>query len=106
MRLCRLLIEHAQSAFGLLGADATDTDAAAIVKWARDGGHISFSKRQCQKAMEGRFRSVSRLDKALERLAQSDVARIDKVPNKGAPPTTMIRMNPKLFVQTQSSLSP
>ncbi|RIX41512.1 MAG: DUF3987 domain-containing protein [Rhodocyclales bacterium GT-UBC] len=99
VRLCRLLVEHAHAAFGLLGADATDTDATAIVKWARDGGHLSFSRRQCQKAMEGRFRSVERLEKALDRLAQSDVARIDKVPNKGAPPTTMIRMNPKLFVE-------
>jgi len=59
---------------------------------------LSFSKRQCQKAMEGRFRTVSRLDKALERLVQSDVARVDKVPKPGAPPTTMVRMNPKLFV--------
>lgn len=98
LRLCRLLIPHAHAAFGLLGADATDSDATAIVKWARQGGHMSFSKRQCQKAMEGRFRSIDRLDKALERLRLSDVARIDKVPNKGAPPTTMIRMNPKLFV--------
>lgn len=99
VRLCRLLIDHAHAAFGLLGADATDTDATAIVKWAQDGAHLSFSRRQCQKAMEGRFRSIERLEKALDRLAQSDVARIDKVPNKGAPPTTMIRMNPKLFVE-------
>ena len=98
VELCRLLIPHAQAAFGLLGGDATDTDAAAIIKWARDGRRLSFSRRDCQKAMEGRFRSVARLEKALERLSQSDSARIDKVPNKGAPPTTMIRMNPKLFV--------
>ena len=95
--LCRLLIAHAQAAFGLLGADATDTDASAIVKWAQDGPHPSFKKSTCQKAMEGRFRSVARLDKALERLVQGDVARLEKVPNKGAPPTTMIKMNPKLF---------
>lgn len=98
VRLCRLLIPHAHAAFGLLGADATDTDANAIIKWSTAARRLSFSRRDCQKAMEGRFRSVSRLEKALERLAQSDVARIDKVPNRGAPPTTMVRMNPKLFV--------
>ncbi|WP_341742962.1 YfjI family protein [Azonexus hydrophilus] len=98
VELCRLLIPHAQAAFGLLGGDATDTDAAAIIKWARDGRRLSFSRRDCQKAMEGRFRSVARLEKALERLSQSDSARVNKVPNKGAPPTTMVRMNPKLFV--------
>jgi putative DNA primase/helicase len=99
VRLCRLLIPHAQAAFGLLGADATDTDARAIVKWSIESRRLSFSRRECQKAMEGRFRTLSRLEKAVERLEQSDVARIDKVPNRGAPPTTMIRMNPKLFVE-------
>jgi len=98
VRLCRLLIPHAQAAFGLLGTDATDTDATAIIKWSTAARRLSFSRRDCQKAMEGRFRSVARLEKALERLVQSDVARIDKVPNRGAPPTTMVRMSPKLFV--------
>lgn len=96
--LCRLLIPHAKAAFGLLGGDATEADAGAIIKWAREARLLSFSRRDCQKAMEGRFRSVARLDKALERLVQSDSARVQKVPNKGAPPTTMVRMNPKLFV--------
>jgi len=98
VRLCRLLIPHAQAAFGLLGADATDTDAIAIVKWATEVRRLSFKRSECQKAMEGRFRSVVRLEKALERLELSDVARIEKVPNRGARPSIMVRMNPKLFV--------
>jgi len=97
VRLCRLLIPHAQAAFGLLGADAADGDAAAIVKWARAGGHASFSKSACQRAMQGRFRSIAKLDKAIERLEAGDVAKVEKQPNKGARPTTIIRMNPKLF---------
>lgn len=99
VRLCRLLIPHAHAAFGLLGADATDTDASAVVKWARDGGHLSFKKSECQKAMEGRFRTVARLDKAIERLELGDVVKVEKVPNRNARPTTMIRMNPKLFIE-------
>jgi len=98
VRLCRLLIPHARAAFGLLGADAVDTDASAIVRWARGARMVSFSRRECQKAMEGRFRSVARLEKAIERLVLGDVAKVEKRQNKGAPPTTMIRMNPKLFV--------
>ena len=99
VRLARLLIPHAHAAFGLLGADAVDADARAVVKWAVDGRQASFSRRDCQKAMEGRFRTVERLERALERLVQSDVASIDKVQkSKGARPTTMVRMNPKLFV--------
>lgn len=95
--LARLLIEHAQAAFGLLGADAVDADAKAIMAWAQEGGRMSFKKSECQKAMEGRFRSVSRLEKAIERLELGDAAKVEKLMNKGARPTTMIRMNPKLF---------
>lgn len=95
--LARLLIEHAQAAFGLLGADAVDADAKAIMAWAQEGGRTSFKKSECQKAMEGRFRSVSRLEKAIERLELGDAAKVEKLMNKGARPTTMIRMNPKLF---------
>jgi putative DNA primase/helicase len=98
LQLCRLLIPHAQAAFGLLGADAFDGDAAAVVKWARDNRLLSFNKSACQKAMEGRFRSVARLDKAIERLEQSDIAKVEKVPNRHARPTTNVRMNPKLFI--------
>lgn len=103
--ICRLLIPHAHAAFCLLGADATDGDAGAVVKWAVDNRLLSFNKSKCQKALEGRFRSISRLDKAIERLEQGDVVKVDKVPNKGARPTTMIRVNPKLFID-DSSISP
>lgn len=96
--LARLLIEHAQAAFGLLGADAVDADAKAIIAWAQEARRASFKKSECQKAMEGRFRSVSRLEKAIERLELGDAAKVEKQPNRGARPTTMIRMNPKLFI--------
>ena len=93
--LARALIPHAQEAFGLLGADAADGDALAMLKWIRAEGHASFKRSTCQKAMEGRFRSVDRLIKAAERLIQRDVLREFKEPNKGAPPSTWYRVNPK-----------
>jgi len=99
VKLCHLLIPHAHAAFGLLGADAIDADAAAIVKWALDQRRVTFKKSECQKAMEGRFRSVAKLDKAIERLEQGDVVKVEKLPNPGARATTMIRMNPKLFIE-------
>jgi putative DNA primase/helicase len=89
------LIPHAQAAFGLLGTDATDTDAAAILKWIRAGELTGFTRREAQKAQEGRFRSVDRLQKALERLEHQDVVREFKRHNKGAPPTTAYAVNPK-----------
>jgi replicative DNA helicase len=99
VRLCRLLIPHAHAAFGLLGADATDTDATAIVKWARDGGRLVV---QQERMPESDGRALPELP-AWRRLSNAwsrgDVVKVEKVPNKGAPPTTMIRMNPKLFVE-------
>jgi len=97
--LCRLLIPHAHTAFGLLGADPIDADAAAIVRWSIDQGRPTFKKSECQKALEGRFRSVAKLDKAIERLEQGDVVKVEKLPNAGARATTLVRMNPKLFFE-------
>lgn len=97
IELCRLLIPHAHEAFGLLGADSVDGDATAIVKWFKANGLTSFKRSECQKAMEGRFRSVDRLIKAAERLAQRDVLREFKTINRGAPPSVCYRVNPKCF---------
>lgn len=95
-RLARLLIPHAQAAFGLLGTDAVDADAAAIVKWIQACELAEFKRSEAQKAMEGRFRSVDRLIKAMERLETCDVVRFFKRPNPGAPPSPMYRVNPKV----------
>ena len=96
--LARLLIPHAQAAFGLLGTDATDSDATAIVKWIKAGDREEFTRREAQKAQEGRFRSVERLQKALERLERQDVLREFRRHNKGAPQTTAYRVNPKVLL--------
>lgn len=74
-----------------------DGDATAIVKWFKANGLTSFKRSECQKAMEGRFRSVDRLIKAAERLAQRDVLREFKTINRGAPPSVCYRVNPRCF---------
>ena len=94
IRLGWLLIPHAQAAFGLLGTDAVDTDASAVLKWAQANGLTEFSKRDCQKAMSGRFRTQERMNKALERLVQQDALRHFTRRNKGAPSSEMCLMNP------------
>lgn len=95
VELARLLIPHAQEAFGLLGADVADADAMAILRWARAEGLASFKRSTCQKAMEGRFRNVARLTAAAQRLIERDVLREVKEPNRGAPPSVWYLINPK-----------
>jgi hypothetical protein len=93
--LARRLIPHAQEAFAILGADAADADATAVLRWIRAGNLSSFKRSTCQKALEGRFRSVDRLIKAAQRLMQRDVLREFKEVNKGGPPSIWYRVNPK-----------
>lgn len=95
--LGRLLIPHAQAAFGLLGTDGVDTDAGAIMKWIRGNGLTEFSRRECQKAMEGRFRNLERLTKALQRLEQQDALRHYTKREKGKTPSEMHIVNPKIL---------
>jgi putative DNA primase/helicase len=96
VRLATLLVAHARTAFALLGADGVDADAAAVLKWVQAGPLLEFTRRECQKAMEGRFRNVERLKKATERLEAQDVVKEFKRPNRGAPPTTFYKVNPKV----------
>ena len=97
LRLGRLLIPHAQAAFGLLGADAVDGDAAAVLRWIQGNEHVEFKRRDCHVAMSGRFRNVERLEKALDRLEQQDVLRSFKRHNKGARLSLVYSVNPKVL---------
>lgn len=96
IKLGSLLIEHARAAFALLGTDAVDTDAAAVVRWIKAAGLQEFTRREAQKAQEGRFRSVERLEKAMERLEAGEVVRSTKRRRPGAPPSVVYRVNPRL----------
>lgn len=104
IKLAKVLIPHAQAAFGLLGTDSTDTDALAVLKWVQIHGYEEFTRRDAQKAMEGRFRSVDKLKRAVDRLDTMDCLREFKRRNKGAPATTYYRVNPALL-DGESTLS-
>lgn len=94
VKLARLLIEHTQAAFGLLGADPVEADALAVLKWIRGNGLEEFTPRQAQRAMDSRFKTVTKLTKALEKLAQLDCVRSRQRKNPGARASTVIQVNP------------
>lgn len=97
VRLAMVLIPHAHCAFGLLGTDAVDVDAQTVLRWARGRGEETFSQREAQKAMQGRFTNVERLKKAMERLAESDCVRMYKRVQTGGRPSLCYRLNPALL---------
>ena len=98
VRLAKVLIPHAQAAFGLLGADATDNDAMTVLRWARGKGLDGFKLRDAQKAMQSRFTNVERLKKAMVRLAEMDCVRpsMHKPPGGGRPSAGYL-LNPALL---------
>lgn len=97
VRLVEVLIPHARCAFGLLGADPVDVDAQTVLRWARGRGEESFSQRECQKAMQGRFTNVDRLKKAMDRLIEGDCVRPFRRAQTGGRPSQCYRMNPSLL---------
>lgn len=97
LQLGHLLIDHARAAFSLLGTDAVDTDAVALVRWIKAEGREQFTRREAQKAQEGRFRSGERLDKALDRLVDGESLREFKLIRPGMRPSKAYRVNPGLL---------
>lgn len=97
VRLGRLLIPHAQAAFALMGADEVDGDAGHVLKWVRGLGLEQFTRREAQKAMEGRFRKVERLVKALQYLVHAHVLREARLKGDGAGrPSVVYLVNPAI----------
>lgn len=81
-----------------MGTDAVDSDASAILKWVRAGGRTGVHRRELQKAQEGRFRSVDRLQRPWERLEQQDVLRGFNHTTRALTRLMMLRVNPKSAV--------
>lgn len=107
IRLAHVLIPHAQAAFNLLGTDTVEVDALAVLKWIQTNGYTDFTRRDCHKALEGRFRKVDKLTEAMARLDSMDCVREHKQHNKGARATVYYTVNPALLdrLSTLSSLS-
>ena len=100
------LVPHAQNAFALLGADAVDSDAQHVLAWIRGKFLMQFTRREAHRALEGRFRNVDRLQRAMDRLEACDIVRKMQIANVKAPATTAFKVNPKLFgASTLSGLS-
>lgn len=93
--LARLLIPHTKAAFNLLGADALEADAIAVLKWVRSNVLEEFTQRDAQKGMESRFRSVDKLKRAIGKLRDLDCVRVTKRRNQGSiRPSIVIQVNP------------
>ncbi len=100
LALCRLLIPHARAAFRLLAADEVDRDADAVLAWVMRNGHReSFKQSEANFGMRSRFTKKERLLAALLRLQANGCLRHEVRKNKGARPSDVWHVNPRLFLQ-------
>lgn len=105
VRLASLLIPHAEAAFRLLGADAVEDDARALLRWIQANRLTQFKRSEAQKALEGRFRTVKRLEDAAARLTEwNALSPVRMQRNAGARPTPLYYVNPALFDDSSNSL--
>lgn len=104
VRLGTLLIPHAEAAFRLLGADAVEDDARALLRWIQAHRMTQFKRSEAQKALEGRFRTVKRLEEAAARLIEwNALSPVRMQRNAGARPTPLYHVNPALFDDSSNS---
>lgn len=104
VRLGVLLVAHAEATFRLMGADAVEADARALLRWIQANQLTQFKRSEAQKALEGRFRTVKRLEYAAARLAEwNALSPVRMVRNAGARPTPLYRVNPAVLVDDSSN---
>lgn len=94
IKLARLMIPHTQAAFGLLGADSTESDAIHVLKWIRGQGLAEFTQREAHRALESRFKNVDKLKKAIDKLRSMDCVRQNHRKQANGRPSTVFSVNP------------
>jgi len=95
--LAELLIQHAQAAFELMGADQITDDAKAIFQWITNKNLKQFTKNDIRKDLKGRWTKQERLNKALDDLQSRDIlGKSFKIKTNGRH-ATVYPVNPLIF---------
>lgn len=96
--LARRLVPHAEAAFALMGAADAETDAQAVLAYLQRHQPEAITRRELQKAMEGRFRSLDRLLAAVKLLQEWHVLGPERRVSTGGRPSPAYQVNPRAFV--------
>jgi putative DNA primase/helicase len=99
LAVCRLLVPHAEAAFSILGADDTDADALAVLRWLRGTERQEFTRREAQRSMHGRFAKVERLERALGVLRDLYIISGEKRAATGGRASAFYLINPKIYTK-------
>ncbi len=99
--LAHLLIDHAKAAFDSMGADQSTDDAKAVLRWITEHNHRSFSRRDCHNALQGRFRKIERLNKALSVLSDRVIISTPIKVQTGGRPSMSYEVNPSILTDNE-----
>lgn len=80
----RYLLDHAQSAFALIGADPELSHAQRLLAWLERAGVTRFSKRDAWQATRGYFKKAAELDAPLHLLCEHGYLR-EETPERSGP---------------------
>lgn len=98
VQLGELLIPHAEAAFALMGAADGETDAQIALAFIQRHRLEAVARRELQKAMEGRFRTLDRLLVAIKLLQDWHVLGPEEKTRGAGRPSIFYAVNPRLFV--------
>lgn len=94
------LTEHARAAFAEMGLDPQVEAARSLLRWVEHHGKNSFTKRELQQNVKGRFRRVEELDPPLELLIRHGYLRLQESEpsgERGRPAGATYDVNPALL---------
>ncbi|KMP11202.1 hypothetical protein UR09_03975 [Candidatus Nitromaritima sp. SCGC AAA799-A02] len=97
LELGALLIDHAVSAFAMMGAEKGTLKAHQVFDWIKDKGATEFRKRECFRALRGQFANIHEFDAVLSELeGRNIISEPRKIPTDGRP-GIFFEVNPAAF---------
>lgn len=84
--IARYLLDHAQAAFALIGADPDIENAQRLLAWIQRAHETRFSKRDAWQAMKGYFKKADQLDAPLLLLCEHGYLREEQPERSGLGP--------------------
>ena len=97
LELATLLIDHALAAFNLMGADDDQRKTNLVYEWIIFNGKARFRKRDCLRALHGRFRGVKELEDILKALEDRHIISAPIHVGASGRPSIFFDVNPALF---------
>lgn len=104
--LAELLLPHAEAAFALMGAADGEQDAQAVLAYIRRHQLAEVVRRDLQKGMEGRFRSLERLLAAIKLLQDWHVLGRERKTEGAGRPSIFYVVNPKALAAASTKAEP